>query len=187
MNLQDSQRLLSRARVDRETTMRRATLGDFDAVLEVVQDSTRRMQEKGLQQWKLYLTDAGVQRVRTRVAGASGQDVYLARRDADDRAVGAVSIEWADREYWGARGIDGRAGYIHMLAIHRLARGLGLGERIVRWAEQLIAARGRRFARLDCWAASTFLPAYYERLGYTCVDQVGGPNGSCLFEKPVSE
>ena len=43
MNLQDSQRLLSRARVDRETTMRRATLGDFDAVLEVVQDSTRRM------------------------------------------------------------------------------------------------------------------------------------------------
>jgi hypothetical protein len=74
-----------------------------------------------------------------------------------------------------------------MLAVHRLARGTGLGERIVRWSEQLIASRGRRFARLDCWAASTFLPGYYERLSYTCVDQVGGPNGSCLFEKQVAE
>jgi protein-tyrosine phosphatase len=120
------------------------------------------------------------------VGGTSGQEVYLAWRDAGDRAVGAVSIEWCDREYWAARGIDGRAGYIHMLAVHRLARGTGLGERIVRWAEQLIRSRGRRFARLDCWAASTFLSAYYERLGYACVDQVGGPNGSRLFEKQVS-
>ena len=186
MDLYESQAPLSHARVDRETAMRRATPGDFDAVLEVVRDSSRRMQEKGLSQWKLYLTDVGVERVRTRVGGASGQEVYLARRDAGDRAVGAVSIEWADREYWGARGIDGRAGYIHMLAVHRLARGTGLGERIVRWAEQLIVVRGRRFARLDCWAASAFLPAYYERLGYICVDRVGGPNGSCLFEKEVT-
>src|SRR5829696_6858708 len=135
-------------RRDEVITMQRAAPMDLDVELGVVQDSTRRMQEKGLAQWKLYLTDLGVQRVRTRVECVGGQEVYIARREADDRAVGVVSIEWSDRDHWGKRGEDDLAGYIHMLAVHRLARGTRLGEHIVRWAEQLIATRGRPFARL---------------------------------------
>ena len=169
-----------------DATMRRATAAETDAVLEVVRDASLRMQEKGLAQWRLYLTDAGAQRVRRRVAGAGGEEVYLARRVTDDGAVGVVSIEWSDREYWGDRGADGLAGYIHMLAVHRLARGTGLGERMVRWSELLIRTRGRSLARLDCWAASAVLPGYYERLGFRRVEQTGGPNGSLLMEKRVS-
>jgi GNAT superfamily N-acetyltransferase len=166
-------------------TARRATLGDLDAVLHVVQDSTRRMQAKGLSQWKLYLTEAGVQRIRRRVEGASGEEVHLITRPGDDDAVGVVSIEWSDHEYWGDRGNDGLAGYIHMLAVHRLARGTRLGERIVAWAERLIHSRGRSLSRLDCWAGSAFLPSYYECLGYARVGHVGSVNGSLLMEKRV--
>src|SRR5688572_27176884 len=168
-----------------DITMTRASSRDLDSVLDVVQDATRRMQEKGIAQWRLYLTDAGVERVRRRVAGASGEEVYIARRAEDDRPVGAVSIEWSDREYWSDRGDDGLAGYVHMLCVHRLARGTGLGGEILRWAEQLIASRGRSFARLDCWAASPFLPAYYERLGYERRGINGRPNGALLMEKPL--
>jgi protein-tyrosine phosphatase len=166
-----------------DITMTRALPEDFDAVLEVVQDSTRRMQENGLTQWRLYLTDAGVARVRRRVEGAAGEEVYLVHSATHDRPIGAVSIEWSDREYWAERGDDGLAGYIHMLCVHRIARGTGLGERIVRRAEELIASRGRTFARIDCWAASPFLPAYYERLGYERRGVQGGPNGALLMEK----
>ncbi len=169
-----------------DVTMRRATAAATDTVLDVVRDATLRMQEKGLAQWRLYLTDAGTQRVRRRVAGAGGEEVYVATRDTDGRAVGVVSIEWSDREYWGDRGADGLAGYIHMLAVHRLARGTRLGERIVQWSERLIRTRGRSLARLDCWAASAVLPGYYEQLGFRRVEQIGGPNGSLLMEKRVS-
>jgi GNAT superfamily N-acetyltransferase len=168
-----------------DITMVRASAEDFDAVLEVVQDATRRMQENGLTHWRLYLTDAGVRQVQRRVAGAAGEEVYLARRADDGRAVGAVSIEWSDREYWSDRGDDGLAGYVHMLCVHRLARGTGLGEQILQWAEQLITSRGRALARLDCWAASPFLPQYYERLGYARQGIKGGPNGALLMEKRV--
>ena len=166
-------------------TAHRATLADLDAVLVVVQDSTRRMQEKGLSQWRLYLTDAGEPRIRRRVEGAASEEVYLFKRPSDDHAVGVVSIEWTDHEYWGDRGVDDLAGYIHMLAVHRLARGTCLGERIVAWAERLVASRGRPLARLDCWAGSPFLPGYYERLGYARVGHVGSANGSILMEKRV--
>lgn len=170
-----------------DITMRRASTADFAAVLDVVQDSTRRMQEKGISQWRLYLTEAGVARVRRRVEGAAGEEVYLARGEAHARPVGAVSVEWIDHEYWAERGQDGLAGYIHMLCVHRVARGTGIGERIMRWAEELIASRGRTFARLDCWAASTFLPSYYERLGYERVGAIGGANGSLLMQKRVRD
>lgn len=165
--------------------MRRASGTDANVVTEIVQDSARRMQEKGLTQWRLYLTEAGVQRVRDRVAGAGGEEVYLAWIAPEDRPVGAVSIEWSDREYWSDRGEDGQAGYVHMLCVHRAGRGRGLGAAIVRWAETLIASRARRFARLDCWAASPFLPGYYESLGYTRQGTNGGPNGALLMEKQV--
>lgn len=165
--------------------MRRATTTDIDTVLDVVRDASLRMQEKGLAQWRLYLTDAGTQRAHRRITGAGGEEVYLTTRDVDGHAVGVVSLEWSDREYWADRGDDDLAGYIHMLAVHRLARGTRLGERIVRWSEQLIRSRGRSLARLDCWAASAVLPGYYERLGFHCVGQIGGRNGSLLMEKRV--
>jgi hypothetical protein len=44
-----------------------------------------------------------------------------------------------------------------------------------------------RIARLDCWAASTFLPDYYDRLGYAFVGDFGGPNGGLLLQKRLNE
>ena len=165
-------------------TIRRATPADFDRVLGVVQDAARWVQvEKRVPQWRLYLIEEGVNDVRAYVAGESGEEVYLASRG--DEPLGALTITWADPEIWGDAGVEGRAGYLHMLSVHRVARGTNLGERMMRWAEGRIASTGRPLARLDCWAGSTFLPGYYPRLGYTCVACKGGRNGVVLFEKRV--
>jgi ribosomal protein S18 acetylase RimI-like enzyme len=165
------------------TTIRRASQADFDAVLEVVHDATRRVQEKGYPQWRLYLTDEGMAQVRDAVAGVNGAEVYLVERHG--RAIGTFRIQWSDRECWGERGDDGTAGYIHMVAVHRAAKGQALGERMIARAERLIAARGRRFARLDCWCRSPFLTTYYPRLGYLVQQVDGAPKGVMNFQKAV--
>jgi GNAT superfamily N-acetyltransferase len=165
--------------------IRRATPADFDAVLGVVQDAARWVQiEKGVPQWRLYLTEEGVADVRCYLAGAAGEEVHVACRGG--RPVGALAIMWADPDMWGNVGADGRAGYVHLLSVHRAARGTRLGERTLRWAQRHIASTGRPLIRLDCWAGSAFLPGYYTQLGYTCVACRGGRNGSALFEKPVN-
>jgi ribosomal protein S18 acetylase RimI-like enzyme len=166
--------------------VRRATTADFDQVLAVVHDATRRVQEKGFDMWRLYLTDEGLAQVRRRLAGASGEEMYLVVRKTGDQPLGAFAVEWSDRDIWGdARGSDGRAGYVHTLSVHRAARGTGLGERMMRLAERIIAARGRELVRLDCWRRSEFLRGYYARLGFTIVED-DVEQGILLWEKRLS-
>jgi ribosomal protein S18 acetylase RimI-like enzyme len=166
--------------------VRRATLADLDRVLAVVHDATRRVQERGFDNWRLYLTDEGLAQVRRRLDGVGGAEVYLAVRTSDDHPLGAFAVEWSDCEIWGeARGNDGRAGYVHMLSVHRVARGTAMGERMLSAAENIIAARGREFFRLDCWRRSEFLRGYYARLGFTLVED-DLKQGSVLWEKRVA-
>jgi protein-tyrosine phosphatase len=171
--------------LDGNETLRRAGPGDAQAVTAIVQDAARWLQEvKGLRQWRLYLTEEGVRSVSARLAGDGGAEAYLALRDGTP--AGAFAIQWSDAECWGGRGEDGRAGYVHMLSVAPDFHGLRLGERMLRWAEQRIASNGRPFARLDCWAGSAVLCAYYLRLGYTRLE-FDDPRltGMAWFEKRV--
>jgi len=52
---------------------------------------------------------------------------------------------------------------------------LGLGERLLDWAEAQVAAAGRELLRLDCMRDNPVLKAYYERLGFE-------PRGEAVFE-----
>jgi ribosomal protein S18 acetylase RimI-like enzyme len=169
--------------LDERTTIRRAGTEDFDAVLAVVQDATRRVQEKGYPQWRLYLTDEGIGQVRDAVAGVDGTETYLAERDGN--SIGTFRVQWNDRDCWAERGFDGLAGYVHMLAVHRDAKHEGLGEKMLLWAERLIASRGKEFCRLDCWCRSPFLTTYYPRLGYVALQVDGVPKGVMNFQKAV--
>ena len=170
-------------RLDARTTLRRADADDFDAVLAVVHDATQRVQEKGYPQWKLYLSDEGIAQVRNAVDGVDSTEVYLAERG--ECAVGTFRVQWVDRDCWADAGEDGRAGYVHILAVHRTAKGEALGERMLAWAERHIARRGRDFCRLDCWGRSPFLTTYYPRLGYAVRQIDGAPKGVVNFEKAV--
>ena len=171
--------------LDSDIELRRATPDDLARVTAVVHDATRRMQEKGFHMWRLYLTEVGAAQIRRRVFGDGGAAAYLATRRADGCDVGVFGLEWSDPEIWGdVRGNDGRAGYVHMLAVHRIARGTGLGERLLRHAESLIAARGRPLFRLDCWRGSEFLKSFYPRVGFTVVGE-DPVQGVLLWEKPV--
>lgn len=148
--------------------VRRATLADLDRVRAVCHDATRRVQEKGFAEHKLYLTEKGEARILSRVRGDESTHVYLATRSYDGCDVGVYALLWRDVKHWGERlGNDGQAGYVEMLNVHRIARRTGLGARLLRHAEGVIAAARRSFVRLYCWDKSEFLIDFYQRMGFS--------------------
>ena len=76
------------------------------------------------------------------------------------------AIQWTDPDVCGERGVDGLASYVHGMAVARSAGGMRVGERMLEWAVDTIAARGRPFARLDAMAANAPLCRYYEQRGF---------------------
>jgi ribosomal protein S18 acetylase RimI-like enzyme len=77
---------------------------------------------------------------------------------------------------------------VHSLAIRRPVAGRGLGLRMLRWAERMAAAAGKRYVRLDCWGENAALRRYYERAGYTSRGELTHGGWVCaLFERQVSD
>lgn len=175
----------SAADSEQSLTLRRATPDDLDAVLAIVRQAARWLVEKGRPDWRSYLTPAGFRTIQQCVNGANGAEVYLASAGGEERPVGVFSVEWNDRAHWDALGDDGLAGYIHMLAVDRAARGAGVGRRMVQGAEKVIEQHGRPLARLDCGAYNAFLCGYYRSLGYRARGIKYAPHACMRFEKQL--
>ena len=81
---------------------------------------------------------------------------------------GGVVLPPAHRGSHRARGdVPGDAGYVHGLAIRRDFAGKGLGREFLRWAEDRVAASGKKYLRLDCAAENRALNEYYRRAGFS--------------------
>ena len=93
---------------------------------------------------------------------ASGGEVYLARREGVP--AGGFTLQWEDVTPWGERAPN--AGYLHALCVRRADAGTGLGAALLDYAGVRVAATGRAWLRLDCWAGNDVLRAYYEGLGF---------------------
>jgi ribosomal protein S18 acetylase RimI-like enzyme len=139
----------------------RAGAADYDAVMAILREAADWLSARGNPQWIHWHMEAGERMLRDRL---EHHEVYLARRDGVP--VGTLTIQWSDLEQWGERGSDGSAGYIHGIAITRSVGGKRVGERLLEWAVDTIAARGRRFARLDAMESNAALCRYYEQRGF---------------------
>ena len=165
--------------------IRRAPPADLDRVRAVIHDAARRVQEKGFT-WGLYFSEKGEAKILARVRGDGGAETYLATRTSDGQDVGVYALLWHDVKHFGdALGNDGQAGYIEMLNVHRTARGTGLGPRLLRHAESVIAASGRSMIRLYCWEGSDFLIDFYRRTGFRRTAYQPSNDDIILWEKSV--
>ncbi len=127
---------------------------DLDDVLDILNETARWLTSRGINQW----VDGFPRRLIA--ADISRGQVYLARRER--RAVGTFTLLWSDELFWP--GATREAGYIHRLAVRREARGLGL--ELLKMAERVTVARGRKLLRLDCFSGNDALCGYYERAGF---------------------
>lgn len=63
-------------------------------------------------------------------------------------------------------GYDGHRGWLYSVAVAPAARSRGIGTRLVRHAEQAMAARGCPKINLQILESNAAVVAFYERLGY---------------------
>jgi ribosomal protein S18 acetylase RimI-like enzyme len=161
--------------------LKRAGDGDFDSVYAVMIDASAWLKSRGINMWGWVPRETGRKIVRDRM---QNHDVYLARHDS--RPIATFSMQWTDEEMWDERGRDGHAGYIHGIAVARIAAGRGVGAALIDHAETMVAARGRKLLRLDCMAENKSLCAYYERLDFSHAGLKQGTGWSAaLFQRPA--
>jgi GNAT superfamily N-acetyltransferase len=134
---------------------------DKQLVLGIVRDAAAWLKGRGIDQWQGTLKPGFEARVEQRIRSGSVYLAWLA-----DEAVATVRIEWEDAAFWGERGQDGLAGYVHGLAVARKWAGRRVGEDVLSWARQFIETKGKA-VRLDCVADNPRLCQYYEVLGFS--------------------
>jgi GNAT superfamily N-acetyltransferase len=169
--------------------VRTASPAEVDVVLELLDEAAVWMAAVGQPNWPAPFP-------RRRVtANAEAGEVHLA--SVDDVVIGTVTLQWEDPRFWGEAGTDGRAGYIHRLAVRRARAGAGIGARLLAWADERVREGGRDCLRLDVVSDNAPLRRYYERSGFAYVRDVTGdytaPDGSpqtwrtSLYERPVEK
>jgi len=102
--------------------------------------------------------------------------------------VGAFVLTWEDSRNWGKNiGNDKQAGYIHLFATRDISRGLGIGQKMIRWISKRIQQEGRSYVRLDCSSENRALCKYYKQQGFKEVGRNKGVYPAALYEKPVEK
>ncbi len=160
-------------------------------VLAIYVEAARWLWDRGIHQWNpeefsseefMPLATAGA------IWLAWGRDpagaVERNRTIRASDALATITLTWSDPEVWGPD--DGAAGYIHKLAVRRANAGQGIAHQLLRHAEAIIAARGRRYARLDCWAKNDALLRFYTTQGYQLRDMIAEQSWEVArFERQV--
>jgi ribosomal protein S18 acetylase RimI-like enzyme len=154
--------------------VRRARPDEIEVVLDVLADAASWLRKRGVEQWPARFERDWVQPAIER------GETWLAERYGE--VVGSLVVQWDDPLFWA--GYPSDAGYLHRLAVR--SHGIGLGARLLRWAEQHAADAGETYLRLDCVASNELLRAYYERAGYERVaDVTVGPSTQARYKKRV--
>ncbi|MFH0518206.1 GNAT family N-acetyltransferase [Streptomyces sp. M41] len=165
--------------------VRPAAEPDLTALVRLRDDAARWMLTRGITgQWQPGELDEEHFR-RTMAHG----EVWLA--ETDGHIAGAWEVWWEDEAAWGPQ--PPVAGYVHRLMVDRATAPPGTGRRLLRAAEDRVAAAGRTHVPLDCLESNAPLNAYYRDAGYRVVGrkegkpQPGGtPKSFTLLEKELA-
>lgn len=160
-------------------TIAQATPVDVDALMALYDENARWLRARGIPQWEpgRFPRAEMLRRVER-------GEVYVAW---SERAIaGMVSLlEDVDQDLWGD--YPGDALYAHTLAVGRAVAGRAIGVALLDFAAGEAAMRGKVALRLDCYAGSQALNAYYQQARFTLRATVASDDYHVsLYEKQVS-
>ncbi len=157
--------------------IRKATVWDIPAIIDLLRLRIQWMDEMNLYQWNKtdYL---GVYPYSYFVYRVEQDDLYVAEHN---QAIVGVMALLRDDPRWT---VPAKSLYVHHLATHPEQKGLGVT--MLHFAEQEVLAMGGSVLRLDCQTVNLALNQYYERLGYRCVGRcIDGAYEGNLMEKQL--
>jgi ribosomal protein S18 acetylase RimI-like enzyme len=139
-----------------DLAVRKPTVADLDAILDVLTQGARYARTRGIDQWPERFPEEFI------LAGIERDEVHVGV--IDGVVVSTFSLTWSDPVFWGTH--DGQAGYVHRLAVSAERRGTRLGRQLLDWAQTEIGRADRHLLRLDCLAANAPLRRWYEAIGF---------------------
>ena len=145
-------------------TLRQATSDERDVILDLIDDTVRWLQSKGIDQWSRPWPDEERRNKRISRDLSEGK-TWLA---LDDTTVaGTITLDPADNDIWPADKRREKAVYVRRVMVGRRYAGLGLGARLLDWAGDVGArVHEARWTRIDVWTTNRRLHAYYRRQGF---------------------
>ncbi|MCL2418950.1 MAG: GNAT family N-acetyltransferase [Conexibacteraceae bacterium] len=141
-----------------ELHIRKATVEDLDAVVELLHDAYDWLIAQGItDQWIQRFSRGSIEQIIDR------DEVYVAI--SGEGVIATFTLTYCpDPEFWDDPSAD--AGYIRRLVVDRRYAGQDLGGQLLDFATQLVAAAGREWLRLDCAKYNTRLQDYYRSHGF---------------------
>ncbi|MCI4065311.1 GNAT family N-acetyltransferase [Micromonospora sp. R77] len=148
--------------------IRRGGPGDAGSVLRLFDVAIAWLTTRGRTgQWGTAPASTDPARIAQAQAWASGGDLHLAL--LDDDVVGALVVGTATD--YVPPPIEPEL-YVNLLLTDRAHAGLGIGARLLAYAEELARDRGLGLLRVDCYAGDDrALVGFYERCGFTPTDR----------------
>jgi GNAT superfamily N-acetyltransferase len=160
--------------------VRPATAADAPVVAAILAEVDAWVAQLGTPMWELGEVDEG--RIAAEVATGLFSLAWCGGEPA-----GTVKFQLEDTEFWPDQR-DGRAAYIHRLAVRRKFAGRGVSTALMTWAVDRARALDRDALRLDCDADRLSVRAVYERFGFRYhSDRQVGPYYVARYEYPLAE
>jgi protein-tyrosine phosphatase len=173
--------------MDGALSIRLAVEDDIEPLLELLAYGARYALSHGVDMWPERFETVLLQ------GDIARGELYVAHEG--DLLVATLTHTFADPPVWGED--DGRASYIHRLAVGPDRRGSGLGHQLLAWAGETGRRRCRELLRLDTLQENARLRAWYEASGFTHVADraIAVPAGAAsrptltvsLYERPVAD
>lgn len=154
--------------------IRRAKILEIPEILALTRACAADMISRGIHQWDDQYPSENIFR----------KDIQLGRlflRIEDEKLLGLIALcEDKDPEYEEVNWLtpDGRNLYVHRLAVHPRYQGFGYARQLMDFAEQYAREKEYTSIRLDTFSKNSRNQKFYERRGYTRLEEIFLPNQS---------
>ena len=143
---------------------------DLQQILDFFEASVQYQEANGYPVWKNY--DKGVL-----LKDIESKNHYKLMHDATIAMV--FSVRYDDKIIWRHRDTSD-AIYLHRIVVNPACKGQKLFASVLDWAVQHAHQRNLKSVRMDTWANNPPLIQYYQRFGFTVVEDYTTPDSMDL-------
>ncbi len=165
------------------SALEKAAPGDREEIAAMVRQAVISLNQTGIPQWdEVYPSAADID------ADIEKRQLYVVR--AGGAIAGIITLnQECDPDYqngqWEYRGADFMV--VHRLIVSPAVQGQGIGTKIMRMAEEMLAENGMKSVRLDAFTQNPYSLRLYEKLGYRVAGEARWRKGRFyLMEKVIA-